>query len=126
MQGVIDNAQEAHLAENVSLERAWELWNEGIFSYVTILSIAKHNDCECGGNRTGLICMNSDHMDLRIAMVKGLKGTLETLRVGDLYPSPTADEILASLHESPASEHESDGTGRVAGVADGAEGDTIG
>ena len=118
MQGVIDNAQEAHLAETVSLERAWQLWNEGIFSYITVLAIAKHNDCECGGNRDGLICMNSDHMDLRVAMIKGLKGTIDTLRVGDLYGMPTNEEILGSFRGLSTED-------RGDGLADGEKGDTI-
>jgi len=126
MQGVMDNAREAHLAETLSIEQAWKLWNEGALSHVTVIAVARYSDCECGGNRDGLICMNTDHMDLRIAMVKGLKGTLETLRVGDLYTAPTSGEILASIREIDAVEHESDGAGRVVGVADGAEGDTIG
>ena len=118
MQGVIDNAQEAHLAETVSLEQAWQLWNEGIFSYVTVLSVAKRNDCECGGNRDGLICMNSGHMDLRVAMIRGLKGTIDTLRVGDLYGMPSGGEILESLRTLSTEE-------RGGGVADGEKGDTI-
>lgn len=125
MQGVIDNAQEAHLVEGMSIEQVWVLWNEGKLSFVTVLAAAKYNDCECGGNRQGLICMNSDHMELRIAMVKGMKGTLETLRAGNIFPSETAGDILTVLRESAAIEHESDGVGRVAGVADGAKGDTI-
>lgn len=115
---MIDNALEAHLAEIISLEKAWELWNAGSLSHVTVLSIAKRNDCECGGNRTGLICMNSDHMDLRVAMIKGLKGTIDTLRVGDLYGMPSGEEILGSFR-SLSTEDRGDG------VADGEKGDTI-
>ena len=118
MQGVISNAQEAHLSEMVSLEHAWRLWNEGIFSHVTVLSVARRNDCECGGNRDGLICMNSDHMDIRVAMIKGLKGTLETLRVGDLYGMPTSEEIAVSFRGLSTEE-------RGDGVADGEKDDTI-
>ena len=122
---MIDNAQEAFLAETISLEKAWELWNAGSLSHVTVISVAKRNDCECGGNRDGLICMNSNHMDLRVAMIKGLKGTIDTLRVGDLYDAPTSGEILASMQEMNDDEHEFLDTVRVVGVADDVEGDTI-
>jgi hypothetical protein len=118
MQGVIDNALEAHIAETVSLERAWQLWNAGSLSHVTVISVAKRSDCECGGNRDGLICMNSDHMDLRVAMIKGLKGTIDTLRVGDLYGMPSGEEILGSFRGLSTEE-------RGDGVADGEKGDTI-
>ncbi len=122
---MIDNAREAHLAEVISLERAWQLWNAGSLSHVTVISVAKRNDCECGGNRDGLICMNSDHMDIRVAMIKGLKGTIDTLRAGDLYSVPTSGEILAGMQEMRDAEHEFSDTVRVVGVADDVEGDTI-
>lgn len=125
MQGVIDNAREAHLADTLSIERAWQLWNAGELSHVTVIAIAKHNDCECGGNREGLICFNGDHMDLRIAMVKGLKGTIETLRAGNFYESPSSAEILASMREIDESERESPVVGRVDADQRGGKGDTI-
>jgi hypothetical protein len=118
MWGLLENARESFLIENISLEAGWQLWLAGSLRVVSAMSIAARNECECG-NAAGTNCFNSTHAQIREMMAKGWKPNGETMHVGDIY-----DEFRREEKQRELLELSTDRAGAV--IADGKKDDISG
>ena len=67
MWGLIENAREISMVENMSLEEAYAAFKRGEIRTLLAMYAAKTNECECG-NAAGTECFNSAHAEMRSEM----------------------------------------------------------
>jgi len=75
--GLMDRSNE-YAKEPTSLEIAYRDFKAGLLRPEQRIRLARYLDCECGGNRTGLICPQSSHYAMREAMISGQVQPCET------------------------------------------------
>ena len=67
MWGLMENAKEAFMVEQMSLEQAYNAFKRGELRTTLAIYAAKTSECECG-NATGTECFNSAHAGMRREM----------------------------------------------------------
>lgn len=67
MWGLIENAKEVGMLEQMSLEQAYQQWKAGKLRTIYALHAANALQCECG-NANGIDCFNSEHAKMRREM----------------------------------------------------------
>lgn len=118
MWGLIENAKESFVIENISLEAAWALWCNGDIRLVSALAAARVNECECG-NAAGTACFNSQHVQIREMMANGWKPDQETMHEGNIY-----DEFVRAMKLREEQGLSTNGAGAV--ISDGKKDDITG
>jgi hypothetical protein len=65
--GLMENAKESYMVEQMSLEQAYQAFKEGKLRTVLAVHAAKRLECECG-NAAGTSCFNDAHANMRREM----------------------------------------------------------
>ncbi len=70
MWGLMENAKEYAMVENMSLESGYTLWRQGGMRPILAIYVANNRPCECGNpaEPSGLKCFNSNHETMRNEM----------------------------------------------------------
>jgi hypothetical protein len=70
MWGLMENARDYAMAENMSLESAHALWRQGGMRSILAIYVANNRPCECANpaSSNGLQCFNSAHEKMRQEM----------------------------------------------------------